>query len=69
MFTPPVDQINNASVPVSSKGRLINNKVQRVKALQLRAVPGRFSKPENLTFSYKVIEFTKNEMKVYLNFT
>jgi hypothetical protein len=35
----------------------------------MRPVPGKYSVIKNLTFSYKIIEFSKYGMKVQMNFT
>lgn len=35
-----------------------------IKALQVRALPGRFSNKGNLTLSYNITSYTPREMKI-----
>jgi hypothetical protein len=66
MFVPPLDVIQKALAEQLGSN---NHQIIKVKALQVRAVPGYQSLKEILALSYNITEFTERQMKLQLNFT
>lgn len=68
MFVPPLEEINKASIPAENRARMLSIAEKRVRALQLRTIPGIYSTKKNLTFAYNITSFKDRSMEVQLYF-
>jgi hypothetical protein len=65
MYVPPLDQINKAAFPVANHARLLSKLVEKVRALQVRAIPGSSeSFKQNLTLNYNITDFKQRSMEI-----
>ena len=68
MFVPPLEQINKAAFPAANHARMLSKIVEKVRALQVRAIPGSESFKRNLTLSYNITSFKERSMEIQLYF-
>jgi hypothetical protein len=69
MYVPPLEQINKAAFQVANHGRMLSKQVKKVRALQVRAVPGSSeSFKQNLTLDYNITSFKERSMEISLYF-
>jgi hypothetical protein len=69
MYVPPLEQINKAAFPVANHARMLSKQVEKVRALQVRAVPGSSeSFKQNLTLNYNITSFKERSMEISLYF-
>lgn len=59
MVAPPLDQIQSVKVIINGK---------ELPALEVAILPGFYSTPENLTFTYNITSYTPKLLTIQLNF-
>ena len=69
MYVPPLDQINKAAFPVANHARMLSKTVDKVRALQVSAIPGsNESFKQNLTLNYNITSFKEKSMEISIYF-
>ena len=69
MYVPPLDQINKAAFPAANNARMLSKTVNKVRALQVRAIPGSDeSFKQNLTLNYNITSFKERSMEISIYF-